>query len=52
MRPDDASCNVAVPDDKNDDQDDEDDGVPAWIKNMEYKRADGTLRRLLNPPDY
>ena len=52
MRPDDARCNVAVPDDKNDDQDDEDDGVPAWIKNMEYKRADGTLRRLLNPPDY
>lgn len=48
MRPEDSrSTDLAADTDSGEDDDDK---APAWEKDMVYKRADGNLRRILDPP--
>jgi hypothetical protein len=49
MRPEDALQSLVKADEDSDDADD-DDSEPAYLKNMTYKRANGTFHTVLHPP--
>lgn len=49
MRPEDALASQVKTDEDSDDAED-DDSEPAYLKNMTYKRANGTFHTVLHPP--